>query len=212
MVYIKFSCHQKSIRQTADECSEALDESLTFKDFCLGYFKNPKYSHFTRDNLNLSFNDGSISTPKHSVAISCIENSVCHYMGTPRNNFPAPRYLTSAQVIYYDLENMEESVLNFTSKTCIPEFFFWKTILKHNQDTFPAEYEQFGDLYISSEYSEIWNCGTKIVLKNSYFKEEETETGKLTKEGMVVVDKKDDEKFDRFLESIAKVVDAFKSQ
>ena len=55
-------------------------------------------------------------------------------------------------------------------------------------------------MYIDMTCSEIWNCGHKIVLKNSHFHREN--------EDLVVVEK--EEKFDKLLDGITKLVESFK--
>ena len=205
VTYIGFSCRQKGIVETLNKCSNELGyASLVFDDFYRGFLKESGPCTYVR-NTDLEMNNGTIRYNKCSAAIYCIENDVSYYQGFSSNTLC--KSAIDPQVIYYDLENITESVLNFTEKTGIPEFFFWKTILVNNQGKCSKEYEQFGELTISRDYSVLWNDGDKIVLKNKYYHDQVQD-----QEEMVVVENKKDEKFDKFLDSITKLVETFKSQ
>jgi hypothetical protein len=203
MVYIEFSARQ-NISKIVEKCEKELGTRLTLNDFYNGFFKPyGTYAH-KKDNGSLTFSNARIKgTNEKCVMINCFESGVCYHMGKPVDNFvKCDNY--STDIIYYDLLDIEGSVKKFIETTRIPEFFFWKAILKNNQEPFNAKYEKFGDdMYIDMTCSEIWNCGHKIVLKNSHFHTESENANDL-----VVVEK--EEKFDKLLDGITKLVESFK--
>jgi hypothetical protein len=202
MVYIEFSARQ-NISKIIEKCEKELGAKLTLNDFYNAFFKCSDSRVYKKDNDSLTFSNAGIkNTNGKCVMINCFESGVFYHMGKPVDNVvKCDNYNTD--VIYYDLLDIEGSVKKFIETTRIPEFFFWKAILKNNQDPFNTKYEQFGDMYIDTIYSEIWNGGHKIVLKNSFFHDKNEITNDL-----VVVEK--EEKFDKLLNGIIKLVESFK--
>ena len=201
MVYIEFYARQ-SISKIFEKCYKELATKVTLNDFYRAFFKPSGIELLKKDNGSLTFSNAGIkNTNGKCVMINCFESDVCYHMGKPADNVvKCDNYNTDT--IYYDLLDIEGSVKKFIETTRIPEFFFWKAILKNNQEPFNAKYEKFGDdMYIDTEFSEIWNCGHKIVLKNSYFHKE-------NENDLVVVEK--EEKFDKLLDGITKLVESFK--
>ena len=201
MVYIEFYARQ-SISKIFEKCYKELATKVTLNDFYRAFFKPSGIELLKKDNGSLTFSNAGIkNTNGKCVMINCFESGVCYHMGKPADNVvKCDNYNTDT--IYYDLLDIEGSVKKFIETTRIPEFFFWKAILKNNQEPFNAKYEKFGDdMYIDTEFSEIWNCGHKIVLKNSYFHKE-------NENDLVVVEK--EEKFDKLLDGITKLVESFK--
>lgn len=204
MVYIEFSTRQ-SISKIIESCEKELGTKVTLSDFYNAFFKCYGIRAYKKDNGSLTFsNVGIKNTNEKSVMINCFESGVCYYMGKPSDNVVKCDNF-STDIIYYDLLDIEGSVKKFIETTRIPEFFFWKAILKNNQDSFNAKYEKFGDMYIDTTYSEIWNCGHKIVLKNSFFHDQNAIANA---NDLVIVEKQD--KFDKLLDGITKLVDSFK--
>lgn len=202
MVYIEFFAHQ-SISKIIEKCEKELGTRLTLNDFYNAFFKPSDNRVYIKDNGSLTFSNAGIkNTNGKCVMINCFESDVCYHMGKPADIVVKKCDNYNTDTIYYDLLDIEGSVKKFIETTRIPEFFFWKAILKNNQNPFNANYEKFGDdMYIDTSYSAIWNCGHKIVLKNSYFHKENAND-------LVVVEK--EEKFDKLLNGITKLVESFK--
>jgi hypothetical protein len=202
MVYIEFSTRQ-NISKIVEKCEKELGTKLTLNDFYRAFFKPSCIEPYKKDNDSLTISYAGIkSTNGKCVMINCFESGVCYHMGKPADDSTKCKNY-STDDIYYDLLDIEGSVKKFIETTHIPEFFFWKAILKNNQDPFNAKYEQFGDMFINTTFSEIWCGGYKIILKNSFFHDQNENANDL-----VVVEK--EEKFDKLLNGITKLVESFK--
>lgn len=199
VTYIEFSCSQKSIIETFDKCKEYFTTTISLKDFYLAFFKN-SIAGIVKDNTNLVLDNGMLREKEgyRLVALDCSVNNV---KGTFVDDIFGG--CSNVNIIPYDLEDIEKSVSIFTETTGFPEFFFWKAILKRT-DYLPKPYEKFGDIYISTFSSEIFKGNYHVILKNSYLTIKESKAKHET-------DKKD-EKFDKFLDSITKLIEAYKSQ
>jgi hypothetical protein len=202
MVYIEFSARQ-SISKIVEKCEKEIGTTVYMNDFYRAFLKPSGIEPLKKENDSLTFSNARIkNTNGKCVMINCFESDVCYYTGKPAE-YAVKCKNYSTDVIYYDLLDIEGSVKKFIETTRIPEFFFWKTILKTNQDPINANYEEFGYMFIDTKYSAIWNCGHKIILKNSFFHKENENANDL-----VVVEK--EEKFDKLLDGLTKLVESFK--
>lgn len=209
--YLNFSKDEENIDDIFKKCKRRSTRSLGLGGFYNAFFKS--HVQVPKDKLQcgtFEFMDGSITSRqlKIDVSILCTDCNVHSVMGIMTTYSIAPG---TTKIIYYDLGNFRKSVSKFTRETGLPEFFFWKTILKTNQDPLSSGSEQFGkDLFIDNHFSRINNYGTVYELRNEYFKCLEPEPEPLVSDDLVVVNDSKESQLQELLNQVEKIVKLLK--
>lgn len=180
---VEFSQNDSSIETTIRKCGLGLHQTLSDRDFYIAFFKpSDEKDPTTFENSEFSTkNAGDLSSrsSEKPVGIVCKESDTEQLDGPCSNRTYEDD--ENCITIWYDLKDIRTSVNNFLKETKLPEFFFWKTILKRRLNlSYDLPSEEFGTYYkkieVGSPFSTIRvndrvsKKNQKYILKNSYFK------------------------------------------
>lgn len=147
------------------EISEQDARTAFFKPYDKSLKRTLKARHLNMTDerlgvVRVNFYDNYNIAIKHKEADV---NQICgdYYLG----------HYKDEKIISYSLNNVKQSLEDFRSKVELPDFFFWKAILKPKK--YNHSHEKFGNVVISNEESSIVKDNVKYTLRDVFYPEQQ---------------------------------------